>query len=92
MEGKEVTEGNIATGYVITIEKETYTVVKLGDVNGDGKVKATDYMTIKNYIMDEFAMSKAQEKAADVNKDGKIKATDYMTIKNHIMEVANIIL
>ena len=50
-ENAEVKEGNLATGYVINIEDKSYNVVKLGDVNGDGLVKATDYMTIKNYIM-----------------------------------------
>ena len=42
---------SVSTGAVVNINGENYTIVKLGDVNGDGLVKATDYMKIKNYIM-----------------------------------------
>ena len=68
----------------------TYTVVKKGDVNGDGVVKATDYMRIKNYIMGASSLSEAQKQAADVNLDGMVKATDYMKIKNYIMGTSKI--
>ena len=90
-DGTVVTSGTIGTGYTVTIDKNTYTVVKLGDVNGDGQVKATDYMTIKNHIMNNSnSLAESNKKAADVNKDGQVKATDYMTIKNHIMDVSKI--
>lgn len=82
----------IGTGYKIkdnSTNKE-YTAIVLGDVNGDGKVKATDYMKIKNYIMNTSKLSEVEKKAADVNKDGEIKATDYMKIKNYIMGTSSI--
>lgn len=77
----------LCTGFIVD---DKYVVVKKGDVNGDGFVKATDYMTIKNYIMGISTLSEVQKKAADVNKDGTIRATDYMTIKNYIMNVSKI--
>lgn len=80
-------EAKLSTGCVID---DIYTVAVLGDVNGDGEVKATDYMTIKNYIMNGKQLSEIEKKAADVNKDGNVKATDYMTIKNYIMGTGNI--
>ena len=80
----------LGTGNTVTIGDKTYTVVKLGDVNGDGVIKATDYMKIKNYIMGISKLNDAELKAADVNKDGEIKATDYMKIKNYIMGVSKI--
>ena len=83
--GKTVTSGNIGTGYTIKYNGNTYTVVKMGDTNGDGEVKATDYMRIKNYIMGSTSLISAQKQAADVNSDGNVKATDYMKIKNYIM-------
>ena len=61
-----------------------------GDVNGDGKISALDYVKIKNHIMgtnvitDENVM-----KAADYNNDGKISALDYVKIKNYIMNGGN---
>ena len=60
--------------------------VRLGDVNNDGKISPTDYVLIKNHIMQvKTLQTDAEKKAADVNEDGKISATDYVLIKNHIM-------
>lgn len=84
-DGTVVSNGQIGTGYKIKVNGTEYTAVKMGDVNGDGLIKATDYMTIKNYIMNGGNLSDEKTKAADVNGDGLIKATDYMKIKNYIM-------
>lgn len=79
------TEDSIGTGMNVTIDGKTYTAVKYGDVNGDGNVKASDYVLIKNYIMNGLELNTSQQKAADINKDGMIKASDYVLIKNYIM-------
>ena len=87
-DGKQVKNSdNVATGYTAN---SNYTIVMLGDVNCDGKVRATDYMKIKNYIMETASLDKYQKLAADVNLDGKVRATDYMRIKNYIMETSDI--
>ena len=60
--------------------------VEIGDVNSDGKISPTDYVLIKNHIMQiKLLQTDNEKKAADVNKDGKISPTDYVLIKNHIM-------
>ena len=84
---KKADTDRIATGDKLKdkANNKEYELVVLGDVNGDGQVKATDYMKIKNHIMGTSNFSEVEKKAADVNKDGVIKATDYMKIKNHIM-------
>ena len=80
---------SLATGdkVIITSGDETkeYSIVIYGDVNGDGNIKASDYVLIKNGIMGSKTLSDASLKAADVNKDGSIKASDYVLIKNYIM-------
>lgn len=85
---------NISTGIISTNMKFTlqfnqkeyrYTVVIRGDVNGDGKIYATDYVKIKNHIMGKTKLTGAYFMAADINQDNQIYATDYMKIKNHIM-------
>lgn len=83
-------DAKIGTGYTISTGANSYTVVKMGDVNGDGEIKATDYMRIKNYIMGTSSLSNSQVSAADVNGDGVVKATDYMKIKNYIMGSSSI--
>lgn len=81
--------GSVATGdkVIITSGNETkeYYIVIYGDVNGDGNIKASDYVLIKKSIMGNKTLSGANLKAADVNKDGKVKASDYVLIKNNIM-------
>ena len=71
----------VATGTNVEKDGKEYVAITLGDVNGDGKVKATDYMKIKNYIMGSITLSETERLAADVNEDGNIKATDYMKIR-----------
>ena len=88
------TSGIIASGDKIKIktnrEEKTYTLVIYGDVNGDGKIAATDYVAIKNHIMDTKKLDEFEKICADVNRDGKVAATDYVAIKNHIMDVKKI--
>lgn len=85
------TEEQVGTGYKITIDGIEYMAIKYGDINGDGKVKASDYVLIKNYIMEEQSnFSEQQKTAADINKDGNIKASDYVLIKNYIMDGSKI--
>ena len=83
--GETITSGNVGTGYTITIADKAYTIVKLGDANGDGNITAGDYVIIKNQIMGTGTISESTKAGADANEDGKITAGDYVIIKNHIM-------
>ena len=86
-------EGSVAgTGAKVTLNDNTYVLVVLGDVSGDGEVKSKDYMMIKNYIMGTLNLNEAEKEAADVSKDNSIKSKDYMIIKNYIMGSASITL
>ena len=86
--------GVVATGdkVEITVGSETkeYEVVIYGDVNGDGKIAATDYVKIKNSIMGTNQLSGVYSEAADVDRNGFVKATDYVKIKNNIMGIGEI--
>ena len=94
-DGKIKKNGIIASGDVINIktdrEEKRYTIIIYGDVNGDGKITATDYIMIKNDIMDVKKLNELEKVCADVSRDGKITATDYMMIKNDIMDVKKIV-
>lgn len=76
------------------IEKESkqvlqeYVCIIYGDVNCDGEITASDYVLIKNHIMEVKQIADINEKkAADVNNDIEITAGDYVLIKNSIMEI-----
>lgn len=60
---------------------DSYTVVITGDVNGDGKTTITDYLQIKERILNGKALPTPREYACDVNGDGKITITDYLKLK-----------
>lgn len=92
IEGATLEGEVLGTGAKITVNGTTYTLVVLGDVSGDGEIKAKDYMMIKNYIMGTLNLNETEKKAADVSKDNEIKAKDYMVIKNHIMGTSSITL
>lgn len=67
---------------------QTYICKLYGDVNGDGKISAVDYMTLMNKIMEVKEITGDIEKdVADINSDKKISAVDYMYIMNDIMDV-----
>lgn len=92
-DNKEISKDDkVGTGYIITNKdtNETNTIIVKGDVNGDGEIKATDYMRIKNHIMGTSTLTNEELSAADVNNDDTIKATDYMKIKNYIMNASSI--
>jgi len=73
----------VGTGTVITDGDKEYTVVQIGDINGDGRVAAADYMLIKRIILGN-TVTEAQLIAADVDVSGSIAASDYMKVKRYI--------
>lgn len=82
----------VGTGAIVTVNGNTYTIIKIGDTDGDGEIMPSDYVKIKNKIMGNNNMSDAQMKAADLDGDGQILPADYIKVKNHIMGVSTISL
>lgn len=65
-----------------------YTLVMLGDVNGDGEVNSGDTLAIKQHIKSVKEITDvAYLKAADINEDGEINSGDSLIAKQHIKEV-----
>lgn len=81
---------SVGTGYTLTLNNKTYSIVVLGDVNGDGKISSSDYVRIKNAILKKVELTSAQNLAADANNDKKISSADYVRIKNYILKKAEI--
>ena len=88
--GATNSSSTFGTGAQISFEGKTYSLVVLGDVNGDGKISPADYVKVKNKIMNVTTMNEISESAADANRDGKISPADYVKIKNHIMNASKI--
>ncbi len=68
------------TGAKVTMEEQEYTVIMLGDVNGDGEVDARDSARILKFSINQYELNDVQKKSADVNKDTAIDARDSARI------------
>lgn len=90
--GATLTGSKMATGEKVTLEGATYTIIMLGDVNGDGNITPADYVRIRNHIMETIFINGDYMLSADVNCDGNITPADYVRIRNHIMEYMKISL
>lgn len=56
----------------------------LGDVSGDGKADARDYMMVKRYVLGMYALG-TREQYADLDRDGRVNARDYLMLKRHVL-------
>lgn len=57
--------------------------IKLGDVNDDGEIDATDYLELKKYIIS--GLNKINVKNADLNGDSRINTADLSLLKKLIL-------
>ena len=75
----------VVNGYDSSTSDSNETAYLPGDVNGDGKVEANDYMLIKLHVLKRKTLTGDMLSRADVDQDGKIEANDYMLIKLHVL-------
>ena len=67
------------------VDKQNTMTYKLGDVDNDEKIRATDKNIIYNYINDSNSVFQNRSlKAADVDGDSKLTEVDYSLISNYI--------
>ena len=88
---KTISSGNVGTGYKVTYNSKSYTIIVLGDLNGDGKVNTGDTLIISQHIGKLKNITNSNYlKAADVNRDDKINTGDSLAMRQHIGKVKNI--
>ena len=89
--GKKVTSGNIGTGYTIEYDGEKYTVVKLGDTTGNGKVDSADLLAIQRHLLEKVKITdQYQLKAADTTGNGKVDSADLLAVQRELLGKSNI--
>ncbi len=84
--GKRITDGYVCTGYILTdgANIKLSTVVK-GDVDGNGKVNAADYILVKRTCLGNFKPNTVQFYSMAISDQTKVSATDYILIKRHCL-------
>lgn len=94
-DGTGVTSGTVATGMMIEIavngSTSKYTAVIRGDLNGDGKLSALDYVKLRNYLDKKSVLSGAYLQGADTSGDGRTSALDYVKLRNHLDRKSEIV-
>ena len=79
----------IGTGMIIEATKGTEAITKevsvIGDVTGDGEIKALDISKMKQHLIGKQKLEGAYLLAADINDDGEIKALDISKEKQAII-------
>ena len=76
-EGNEVTKGQIATGMTIEVNgQKVSTIIKAGDLDGNGKVNSIDSNIIKESRIGKRTLTEEEIKAADFNNDGRVNRID----------------
>ncbi len=68
----EVTRQEVPYGTIDTVK---------GDVDGNGKLDAMDYMKLKRHVLGTYVLTDEERARADVDNSGKIDSKDYMMVK-----------
>lgn len=72
----------IGTSMILKLDRElSYTLIVVGDLNGDGKVTAVDLSKMKLRLTGLTTLSEYFERAADINNNGSLTALDLSLLK-----------
>lgn len=84
---KKVETDKIGTGYKLrdTKNNKEYTIVVLGDANGDAEINSGDLLSTKKYLLGTSKPSDAQKKAMDTNKDSEVNSGDLLRLKKYLL-------
>lgn len=75
----------IGTGSVICFNGVNLSVVMKGEISGDGKIDAKDYLFAKRAFLQTYTLTEVQLKAACLESTALPTAKDYLKIKRHFM-------
>ena len=67
------------------------TVLLYGDVNGDGYLRMSDMIKVRNHILGTGALTELNLEAADCNHDGYIRMSDMIKMRNEILGTGTIV-
>lgn len=75
----------VGTGCTVDIGSNSYTVIIKGDINGDGQIRANDYVLLKRIIIGSYTANDVEIKAGCVGGTEFPRSVDYLIIKRHII-------
>ena len=83
--GQKLEENDtIGTGVVLKLNNiKNYTLIVLGDVDGDSRANFTDILLINKHRLNKVRLEEPYLTAADVTRDGKADFTDILKINKY---------
>ena len=90
--GETITSGNIGTGSKVVADGKEYTVIKLGDVNGDGEIDIIDLALMKREIVGSQKLDGIYKIAGNISEKRNIRNRYYrfgFTKKTNIRNTIN---
>ena len=94
--GVAVSSLNVAVGTgdrVTTTDGTDYTIIVYGDVDGNGRINASDALAVEKYTVDMEELSDVQKEAADIGaNDGKINSADSLRIKEYNVDIKTTVI
>ena len=83
----------VRTGTIVNIDGKDYTIIKKGDVNGDGKIDLADSLILSKHVLQVKEISNSlYEQAGDINEDEKIDLADTLNMQKYILDIQKITL
>lgn len=94
LDGKEVTKGNVGTGFKLrkTTSGKTseYVIVIAGDSTGDGIINSADLLKIRQHLLEFITLKDEYFKASDITKDNIINSADLLKVRQHLLGMLEI--
>lgn|GEM_PF-5579956 len=81
---------NLGTGTIVTTNNGTFTVVKMGDLDGDGRVNAVDLLMLVRTMEGRHQLHGVYNEAARINGQERITAVDLLMMVRHLERRNNI--
>ena len=91
-DGKALESNVMKTGDIVAIEGNKYTVVKIGDAQGDGIINSADLLRIQKHLLKVKMLetNSVYYKASDTNLDGNINSADLLKIQKYLLGAGNL--
>ncbi len=81
----------IGTGFTVKLNLSEYTLVVMGDIDGDGSIRPLDYIAVKRAVLNkQTPLSDLGKEALGLEASDKVRAIDYMRIKRAYLGTYNI--
>ncbi len=66
--------------------KHEYKLIVSGDLDGDGKILATDILYLRRHILNQSVLNDIYFKAADIDENNSVNAIDILYMRRYILK------